>query len=126
MVRSPSFSTSNTVIDAIVGYTIKPKNAPTSPSSSYYNTKIFDANPQPWQGPKPSINIKRTRFTEEGSTDESKVKEIFNDIVNDFPTNLLRDLTGEERDFASEVSLIPSWLDDLQELPRIGKLEKAS
>ncbi|TVP63370.1 MAG: hypothetical protein EA343_08255 [Nodularia sp. (in: Bacteria)] len=126
VVRSPSFSTSNTVIDAIVGYTIKPKNAPTSPSSSYYNTKIFDANPQPWQGPKPSINIKRTRFTEEGSTEESKVKEIFNDIVNDFPTNLLRDLTGEERDFASEVSLIPSWLDDLQELPRIGKLEKAS
>lgn len=125
IVQSPDFNTTDTVIEAIVGYTIKPKNTPKSPESPSYNIQIFDLNPDPYQQqPSPSWNINNDRFKEDDSTDESKVKSIFNKQDNDFDKHLLEALTGEDkRDFVSEVLLSTDWLADLQELPHIVTLE---
>ncbi|MDH4081432.1 MAG: hypothetical protein OEU68_16630 [Nitrospira sp.] len=119
-VRAPRFKTDHrAVIDAVVGYTIKPNDEPKAGKSKKYDMDLFEANRDVWKKEQPTWPSDGPRFREQ----DTSVARVLTNISSTPPVHLLADLTGEDRDFASEVSLSTDWLADLQELPRVGTLE---
>ena len=144
-VRSPNFSANDTVIDAIVGYAIVPKDETTVKGSSYYPIDRFLFNKDTWED-KLKI-VEQDDQTREGSnysggrenpnwpiaasyklenlTTESLLSEVTNVLIGISEKSLgslLTALTGQEHH--DEFSISTDWLADLQELPRIVILEQ--
>lgn len=124
-VRLPSLKANNTVIDAVVGYTIKPKDEPKAEGSKEYEISLLDTNNDSWKKSTPKFFQNHYQFTELANEIDA-VKNSFQTMGNNQSSggnntpDLFTALSGQ--DATSKISLSTEWLDNLQELPRVGTL----
>ena len=131
-VLVPDFSTTDTVINAAVGHTLAPKKtAKARISSKAHETEAFAHNEDKWA----KTALARTDLVLPEDTPVFQVKQerlenILGNMSDNTPVQLLAALVGgnsaKQRDFASEVSVNTDWLEDLQELPSVGTLKRAT
>ncbi len=117
--RLPSLDAQNPVINAEVGYTIKPKQAWKPPAGKSDTTSALATQDTPWQGHKPIWTAPNPSLHKTDSSLEA-IEAAINTMATEPPTNLLTTLMGKE---PSPVSLTTDWLADLQTLPEIVTLE---
>ena len=120
--RLPSLKTSDTVIEAMVGYRLHPQNSviENNTTTRPYKRESFQANAATWTKPNakwPSATPQHLKQTEEAET-------ILTNIKNNPPTDLLNFFAGETRTQDQDISLPLNWLDDLQEPPHVVMLQK--
>lgn len=121
-VRVPEFKADDTVINAAVGFTIKPKKEPEAGESKDYDIDLFEANTDSWPtSSQPNWPSSRPLFKK----NDTSAASVLDAISSNPPMDLLAALTGEKRNFAAEVSLGTDWLADLQEEPRVGIIEES-
>lgn len=126
-VRLPSLDDQNPVVDAAVGYTIKPKQAWKPPLGNSYKTRDLATQDTPWQGHKPDgAKIQVSWHGINSSPNTDTVTTLLKSMADHPPIDLLAALTGEtldEKTARSRISLTTDWLDDLQTLPEVVTLE---
>lgn len=115
--RLPSLKTSDTVIEAMVGYKLQPQNSVVENTTTQaYKRENFQANAADWTKP----NAKWTKATSQSLEQTEETEMILTNIKNNPPTDLLNFFAGETRtSWDQEISLPLNWLDDLQEPPHI-------
>ncbi|MEO1621991.1 MAG: DUF6603 domain-containing protein, partial [Cyanobacteria bacterium J06632_3] len=120
--RLPNLKTSDTVIEAMVGYKLQPQNSVVENTTTQaYKRENFQANAATWTKPNakwPSVAAQHLQHTKDAET-------ILTEIKSTPPTDLLNFFAGETRtSWDQEISLPLNWLDDLQEHPHIVTLQK--
>ena len=130
-VLAPGLAAENTVINAATGHTISPKDQTDDEKvkaefSKKYDTSAFRFNSDKWPGLPGMENLVWPVDFPVFIQSQETVKKILGKHSNP-AVQLLSSLTGESRDFDSELSLSadPDWLDELQTLPSVRSLESA-